>query len=322
MRSRPRGIITIAVLAVVLVTLARPAPATAATPSVSTGRALRYLTVDFPDPFVLSADGRYYAYSTNSGTAHVPTMVSNDLVHWRVLADAVPELPAWARSSNLTWAPSVLRVGGRLLMYLSVWDHQRGRHCIAVATADHPAGPFTLGSKPLVCGVGAIDASTFRDAGGSAWLTWKFEAASGRPTRIVSKRLSADGTHLVGTTSVLISPTQSWEHGVVEGPSMIYRNGVYLLFYSASDWASDNYVTSVAVCASPQGSCVKAHKPLLTSKSSRVSPGGLSAFRAGGKLYVAYHVWRGGVGYPRGRRALVIAEVDFDQGVLRVRSMR
>lgn len=273
---------------------------------------------DFPDPFVLSTGGRYYAYATNVGAIHVPARVSVDLIHWRSLGDAVPNLPKWARSSDLTWAPSVLRVGAHFVMYLSVWDNRRGMHCIAVANASHAAGPFTLTKEPLVCGAGAIDASPFRASDGSAWLTWKFEATRGKPTRIVSRRLSGDGERLIGESAELVTPTQWWEDGVVEGPSMIYWRGFYFLFYAASDWTSNHYATGLAICASARGPCVKSRTPLAATTRARVSPGGFTAFRAHSHLYVAFHVWRHGVGYPRGKRSLMIEEVDFVEGTLRL----
>ena len=307
-----------ALLSVMLLVATRPVAAslTTSAPSVTVANARVGLS-DFPDPFVLSANGRYYAYATNVGSAHVPIRVSADLVHWKASADALPRLPDWARTSNLTWAPSVRRVGRKFLMYLTVFDNRRGTHCIAIATSKHAAGPFTLAAAPLVCGSGAIDASPFQAADGSLWLTWKSEASSATSTGIVSQRLSTDGTHLVGKMAVLISPTLIWEDGVVEGPSMIYRNGFYMLFYAASDWTSDHYATGLAVCVSAQGPCVKSSAPVLASTSTRISPGGLTAFNARGAMYVAFHVWRDGIGYPWGKRCLVVARVVFDRGTLR-----
>lgn len=40
---------------------------------------------DFADPFVLRVDSTYYAYSTNSGSYNIPTLVSdnNSLSNWK-----------------------------------------------------------------------------------------------------------------------------------------------------------------------------------------------------------------------------------------------
>jgi beta-xylosidase len=289
-----------------------PSSTAEATSNVSAGRASS--TSDFPDPFVLAIRGHYFAYATNVGATHVPVRTSVDLSHWLVAGDAVPTLPVWATSTDLTWAPSVLRIGSQFVMYLSVWNSRRGLHCIASASASRPVGPFTVASRPLVCGTGAIDASPFRASDGSAWLTWKFEADNGRRTRIVSRPLSRNGDKLIGKATVLITPTLAWEDGVVEGPSIIRWHSFYLLFYAASDWSSDHYATGFALCASARGPCVKARSPLLASRRNEVSPGGLSAFRVGTHLFAAFHIWRHGVGYPQGARALVIAKIRFVEG--------
>jgi hypothetical protein len=153
-------------------------------------------------------------------------------------------------------------------------------------------------------------------------LTWEFERTAARPARIVSRRLSESGEDLVGESTVLVVPTFSWEGGVVEGPSIVRWNGVYLLFYSGSDWSSDHYATGLAICASERGPCVKSQRPVLASRPSQVSPGGLSAFVSGRHLLVAFHVWRHGVGYPRGARCLVISQLGFEAGTPRLVALR
>src|SRR5215212_7386071 len=45
---------------------------------------------DFPDPFVLSVNGTYYAYATNGVGRNIQTTQSNDLVHWQRGPDALP----------------------------------------------------------------------------------------------------------------------------------------------------------------------------------------------------------------------------------------
>src|SRR5437867_2397254 len=47
---------------------------------------------DFPDPFVLHGGPVYYAYSTQVGLTQVPTIRSNDLVHWQWVGDALARL--------------------------------------------------------------------------------------------------------------------------------------------------------------------------------------------------------------------------------------
>ncbi len=259
---------------------------------------------DFPDPFVLRTGDRFYAYATNTLAANVPAMYSRDLVHWKSLPDALPQLPPWAEQGKLrTWAPSVLRIAGEYRMYVTVGHRARQSQCIGVATSAHPAGPFTLDpSGPLICGgSGALDANPFRAADGTLWLDWKNELAGSGPPQILAQQLAADGRTLIGAPTALLTPSLWWEHGNVEGPSMLYRGGEYLLFYSAADWQTATYTTGLAHCSRPTGPCTKDSQPLITNSIDAAGPGGLTPFIAGNDVvYAAFHSWHAGVGYAAG----------------------
>src|SRR5918995_2958391 len=104
---------------------------------------------DFPDPFVLRAGGAYYAYGTNGSGQEVQTLTSTDLVHWRPVRDALPEVGRWAYPGK-TWAPELLaRDDGTYVLYYTA---NGGGQCIGRAVADAPAGPFVdRWREPLVC---------------------------------------------------------------------------------------------------------------------------------------------------------------------------
>src|SRR5207237_8409780 len=68
---------------------------------------------DFPDPFVLTAGGRYYAFATQTPWEKpgrvFPILVSGDLATWSYVADVFAAAPAWGRGD---WcAPSVVPRG-------------------------------------------------------------------------------------------------------------------------------------------------------------------------------------------------------------------
>ncbi|MBD0355091.1 MAG: family 43 glycosylhydrolase [Rubrobacteraceae bacterium] len=72
---------------------------------------------NFPDPHIIRADGKYYAYSTNDSGANVPTLRSENLVDWTVGENAMPELAPWTAPGK-TWAPEVLhREDGKYALY-------------------------------------------------------------------------------------------------------------------------------------------------------------------------------------------------------------
>jgi len=138
-------------------------------------------TVDFPDPFILPHGDGFLAYATNASKprANIQMAHSRDLVTWRLLRgqsgqrDALPDLPDWA-APGFTWAPEVMRIGGRYVMYFTVRERASDLQCVGAATAADPLGPFVpAGDGPLVCQRelgGSIDPSPFRDADGSLYL--------------------------------------------------------------------------------------------------------------------------------------------------------
>jgi arabinan endo-1,5-alpha-L-arabinosidase len=139
------------------------------------------LDCDFPDPAVIRApDGFYYAYATQSQRGgewiNIQVARSPDLIHWEQLGDALPQKPDWASATQDFWAPYVLHDGDRYLMYYSAThdachEPERG-HCLAVATAQDPAGPFVDMGMPLLLGVGFeyIDPMVFIDPASGRWL--------------------------------------------------------------------------------------------------------------------------------------------------------
>ncbi|MBX3210091.1 MAG: family 43 glycosylhydrolase [Labilithrix sp.] len=283
---------------------------------------------DFPDPFVLRDGDRYYAFATNSGGKNVPVVTSTDLASWSELPDAMPVLPAWARSNaSLTWAPAVLRRGSTFVLYFTARSIASGFQCIGRAIATSPAGPYVDDSSgPFVCQVGedaplcgSIDASPFVGANGDAYLLWKSDenaAECAGDARLWAQRLGVDGISLLGSPTELLRRDRGWEMPLVEGPSMLAHDGHYYLFYSAGWWESSSYAIGYAVCATPLGPCEKktADGPLVKSDGEALGPGGQEFFTdTGGKTWMAYHGWSSPiVGYRNGGgRSLRIDPVAF-----------
>jgi Glycosyl hydrolases family 43 len=275
---------------------------------------------DFADPFVLRVGSSYYAYSTNAGAGNVQVIRSTDLRHWELLGNALPNLPSWA-APNATWAPAVLARNGFYVLYYAAPDNPAGQRCIAAAVSFAPEGPYVDSAPgPIVCRTdlgGAIDPSPFVDAHGNAWLLWRTEGRPGQPGALWSAPLSSDGRTLAGDPAMLIQADQSWEQGVVEGPTMVPLGGGVGLFYSGSDWNSRRYATGFARCATPAGPCTKpVRAPVLASHGAVAGPGGGEIFTdANGSTWMAYHAFaKPNVGYPASR-LLRLARVTFVNGL-------
>jgi arabinan endo-1,5-alpha-L-arabinosidase len=255
---------------------------------------------DFPDPDVLEVDGTYYAYATNGQSRNVQVATSTDLESWEVLSeDALPDLPEWVIPGK-TWAPEVTQVGSSYVMYPTTTNFQPTFQCIAVATADAPEGPFeVVGDEMLVCPDeegGAIDASTFLDEDGTLYLLWKNDGnCCGKDTWLYIAPLSEDGLTLAGEQTRLLKQDQPWEGNLVEAPTLVERDGTYVLMYSANDYGSDKYAIGYATADSPTGPFTKAEEPLLTTDKSEgqfVGPGGQDVVTApDGSDRLVFHSW-------------------------------
>lgn len=289
---------------------------------------------DLPDPHVVAYAGRYYAYGTTTAGANVPVLTSADLLHWvtgpragRPVADALPVPARWAvhrpgGGGTEVWAPSVARLGGRWVMHYAVLARADGRHCISVATATSPLGPFVdRSTRPLVCSsdpMGSIDPTVYTSRG-VPYLIWKNEGVPHRaPTRVWSRALTATGTAFVlgSAAHQLLVTAQRWEGNLVEGPSMLSYGHRLYLFYSANSWDTARYATGYAVCRSVLGPCTRmSSAPLLASTLHELGPGGPSAFLdSAGHLRLAFHAWAGpATSYPRGERTLHVARLSADR---------
>ena len=294
------------------------------------------LSRDFPDPFVLAAGDRYIAYATNGpkGDPNVQVALSSDLRQWRMAGDAMPELPAWVNDGS-TWAPEVLRVGDRYLLYFTARHRKSGLQCVGVAGAADPLGPFVATApEPLVCQFalgGTIDANPFRDADGKLYLYFKNDGnnpAADKPAEIWGQRLSADGLRLEGAPVSLLRNDAAWEGRVVEAPTMARHAAGYTMLFSANDYGWQDhqrlsaYAIGYARCAGPLGPCTDAgDNPLLYSFNSRDAgclsgPGHQAVFDAGGRAFIAFHAWSATPGCRRldHRRYMYVAPLGWKDG--------
>jgi beta-xylosidase len=217
---------------------------------------------DFPDPAVLRVGNRYYAYGTQGNGSNIQVLTSPDLIHWTAGPDALPDLGSWASGGN-TWAPEVLAVGGKYVLFYVEHDQSSGKQCIGRAHSDSPGGPFVDDrAAPLV-------------ADGALYLYWKNDGnCCGKPVQLWGQRLSPDAGSLRGSPVALLTNTRSWQGNLIEAPEMVSHGGRYFLFYSANDYGSDKYAVGYASCQGPTGPCRDSSEhPLLGSDAVAAGPG-------------------------------------------------
>ncbi|WP_116810560.1 glycoside hydrolase family 43 protein [Steroidobacter cummioxidans] len=264
------------------------------------------LRQNFPDPFLLEAEGRVYAYATNSNGLRVQVSSSDDLQRWSSPTEALARLPMWVdRNKPDVWAPEVLQVNARYVLYFSARSASvtrpdgAGRLCIGTAVSERPDRDFVPSDTPLICdefAEGVIDVSPFRD-GERLYLYYKNDGnCCKRTTWIFARELDSTGLATVGETKRLgVSNDQPWEGDVIEAPTMIKRDGKYYLFYSANAYDKPSYSVGYARCEGPLGPCKDAStQPLLRTPAQPVGwfgPGHQSILEFKGRMVIAYHAW-------------------------------
>jgi len=216
---------------------------------------------DFADSTVIRGhDGWFYAYATNTSVAntfyHIQVAKSSDLIHWKIVGDALPTKPLWAEKDF--WAPHVLYDKERQLYYLYYSgespDEKIGK-CIGVAVSKSPEGPFADLGKPLVSGEGFVDIDpmAFDDpATGKKYLYW---GSGHKPIKV--RELNDDRISFkAGSTAAdVVSPNKDDYSKLVEGAWVHYRDGYYYIFYSGDNCCGDkaNYAVMVACSKNAEG---------------------------------------------------------------------
>ena len=258
---------------------------------------------DFPDPMVLRSGGTWLAYGSATGWEAsgraLPILRSNDLRHWRFVGDALTRPPAW--SAGDLWGPSVLRWQGRYLLFFNARQRTRGLHCLAVAVAATPVGPFVT-RRRLACASGRergyIDPAPLATPQHRLYLFMSVD----RPRHAIAVlRLTADGLRAVGRPHTVLGVSPRWGRlraRTVEGPWPVHRGGFYYLFYSAGSWSLD-YRMAYAVSRSPLGPYVdSAPVPILSGTPQLPAPGGGSVLSGpGSSSWLAFAAWSGAPGY-------------------------
>lgn len=299
------------------------------------------LDADFPDPAVIQApDGFYYAYATQTlrddHWVNIQVARSADLVHWEHLGDALPEKPAWAGTTQDFWAPSVIYDGSTYVMYYSATpdvahQHQRG-HCLAIATSDSPAGPFTDLGMPLLLGMGFeyIDPMAFDDpVSGKRLLYWGSGFQPIKVQELAEDRVSfAPGTEPINL--IWPNPVKGAFPRLVEAAWVIHHDDFYYLFYSGDNCCGSHaeYGVMVARSRGPMG-------PFETLEEAKGVPHSLMLFKSerwlapghnslvtdkAGDVWIVYHAID--VNRPRqrqedeinSRRILLIDRIEWRDG--------
>lgn len=210
------------------------------------------------DPYVMLYKNKYYAYGTSVNGFEV--YISNDLKHWK-RGKRLALSPENSWGNRWFWAPEVYYVQSRkkFYMYYSVEEH------ICVATAASPEGPFIQEVKEPIVKDKAIDTHLFIDDDGTPYLYF-VRFTNGNVIWVAEMNPDLK-TIKEETLKECITADAPWERvkdRVAEGPSMLKKNGIYYLIYSANNYISPQYAVGYATSDSPFGPWKKyAGNPIL-----------------------------------------------------------
>ncbi|HET6597079.1 MAG TPA: family 43 glycosylhydrolase [Anaerolineales bacterium] len=243
-------------------------PALAAEPAVSVtakqGTYTNPLPIQIPndgmvescaDPSIIysETDSYWYMYCTtdplndedktgdNFNFHLIPMLRSTDLVNWEYVGDAFTTRPDWLDPTSGMWAPEIDFFDGLYYLYYTVPDVAdsvsgepgcNGDSAIGVATSQSPLGPWEdqgVVVEPRRNGPGCnffwtFDPEVVEDNGQKYIFFGSYYGG------IAARELSDDGLQSDASTQVQITIPNRYE-----GPELVYRDGYWYLFVSATN---------------------------------------------------------------------------------------
>lgn len=250
------------------------------------------------DPTIFSDNGKFYLYGTGSSQGF-PLYESDDLETWTQPQDSSRRLALKrgdAFGTSGFWAPQVFKHGGSYYMAYTANEQ------IAIAKAQHPAGPFRQNAPRPLSGSGKqIDPFLFFDQDGKIYL---YHVKLQNGNRIFVAEMKPDLSDVVpGTEKECIASTEQWENTagagwpVAEGPTVLKHKNIYYLIYSANDFRNKDYAVGYATSASPTGPWKKyAGNPVISRHMTGQNGTGHGDvfFGKKGKMYYVLHTHRSG----------------------------
>lgn len=246
--------------------------------------------IKLADPTIFYHDNTYYLYGTMEGDwdSGFKVYTSKNKKNWTDKGKVLKKGDAFGTKGF--WAPQVFTYNSKFYMAYVANEN------IAIAESDSPLGPFTQKEiKSITAPVRMIDPFVFFD-GDKIYL---YHVRLDRGNRIYVAEMSKDLSSIKEETAKeCISGSEYWENthnskwSITEGPTVLKRDNIYYLFYSANDFNNPDYAVGYATSNSPYGPWEK-HKnsPVLSKKQTSINGSGHGDFFTDkkGKLNYVFH---------------------------------
>ena len=278
------------------------------------------------DPQIVYHDSKYYCYATSDDEGFC-VWESSDLVNWGEKILCFRAIDSWGKSHF--WAPEVVYYGGKFIMHYTAMSRELNSLRLGVAVADSPTGPFVdvHGAPMFDQGYAAIDGSVLQCEEGN-FLYYSRDCSENKvngihTSQIYCVRLDDTLTETVGEHILISTPTEPFEVKSMslslptlwnEGPTVVMRDGKYVMNYSANCYATNDYAICISVSDSPIGPFKKSvNNPVLSSRGDLFGSGHNAFFvGADGELYTSFHI-QTDPEHPSGDRRAVIGRVYFSE---------
>jgi len=284
----------------------------------------------------------------------IPMMRSLDLVNWVYMGDAFAAPPAWADPTAGVWAPEIDYIDGLYYLFYGITNVKdevsgepncNGDNAIGYATSKSPLGPWQDAGGPLVAP---------RQNGDGCNFFWTFDpeviiAQNGQAYiyygsyygGVFVRQLQINGPGKLATDPA--TEKQVTIANRYEGPEVVFKDGYYYLFVSATDCCRGpltGYSVFAGRSTSPEGPFVDREgvslmaarvggTPVLSMNGNRwVGPGHNTVFvDFSGQWWTIYHAvdrfdpyFEGAVGFTK--RPALLDPIDWINGWPTVRAGR
>jgi arabinan endo-1,5-alpha-L-arabinosidase len=256
----------------------------------------------------VKCDGTYWVFGTGRG---ILSRSSRDLVEWRAGPPVFETPPAWttnvaAANRGRFWAPDVIQVSGRYLLYYSVssWGSRNSAIGLAISPTLNPASSvYRWEDHGIVIrsserdDFNAIDPSVMQDSGGRLWLAF---GSFWSGIKLVE---------LDPQTGLRLDPNApllalAWKEAI-EAPCLHQHGDHYYLFVNwdlCCRGTNSTYNIRVGRSARVTGPYLDKEGAdllrgggslVLETGGSRIGPGHAGIFRQGGTNWLSYHYYDG-----------------------------